>query len=434
VPKGTQRNSSISGKDMLGRSSAISASKALALVLENTPDVTTDSIEVVSIENSFGRVLAEKISSPEDLPGFDRSTVDGYAVKASDTFGASETAPAYLTVTNEIFMGEEPDFELRPGEVAKIATGGMLPKGADAVLMFEYAQLIENMLEAQIALAPGDKVIKRGEDIKKGAELINAGTRLSPYDVSAAAGLGITSLDVYKIPRVSIISTGDEIVPPETALKPGLIRDSNSYVLRGLIAGDGATPIVRGIFKDDFESIKSEMERSVKESDIVLITGGSSVGTKDMAERVISELGEVKSHGVTIRPGKPILFGVIDGTPVFGLPGHPRAVQVCFEVFVRPCIEKISGLKMDVAFEKSIASVKARITKSIHTAQGRLDIIPVRLELKEDGLWAEPLMGKSGLILSMVRAHGAFSIEVGSTGVEKGEEVSVELRKNLRNS
>ncbi len=414
-------------RDMLGRAKAIRAAQALEFILNNTPQAPQP-VEEVSLDDAYGRVLAADINAPEDMPGFDRSTVDGYALKASDTFGASETGPAYLNVTHEIMMGQEPDFELAPGKAAKIATGGMLPEGADAVLMFEYAQLLQDVLEAQMALAPGDNVTLKGEDVSAGSLIVEAGERLTPYAVSAAAGLGVVAIKVHARPRVSIISTGDEIVPPETALKPGLIRDSNSYALRGMIVDDGCVPLVRGIFKDDFEAIRDEMVRSVKESEAVLITGGSSVGTKDMAERVINELGEIAFHGVTIRPGKPLLFGVIDGTPVFGLPGHPRAVQVCFEVFVRPALYKLSGLKVDLALEEAVGSVKARLSKSIHSTQGRRDIIPVRLELKEDGLWAEPLMSKSGLLLSMVRAHGAFSIEVGSTGVEKGEQVSVRLR------
>ncbi|KKL69022.1 hypothetical protein LCGC14_2119090, partial [marine sediment metagenome] len=224
--------------DMLGRGRAISVADALELILKNTP-LTPRPVEEVSLEDAYGRVLAGDMLAPEDMPGFDRSTVDGYALKASDIFGATETTPSYLNVAHEILMGQEPDFELKPGEAAKIATGGMLPKGADAVLMFEHVQLIDSTLEAQVALAPGDKVIKRGEDIIAGDLIIESGQRLSPYAVSAAAGQGVIKIRVQSRPRVSIISTGDEIVPPETRLKPGLIRDSNSYALRGLIAGDG---------------------------------------------------------------------------------------------------------------------------------------------------------------------------------------------------
>ena len=414
-------------KDMLGRGRAISVADALGLILKNTPQ-TPRPVEEVSLEDAYGRVLAKDMLAPEDMPGFDRSTVDGYALKASDTFGATETSPSYLNVTHEILMGQEPDFELAQGAAAKIATGGMLPKGADAVLMFEYAQLIENVLEAQMALAPGDKVIKRGEDITAGELIIESGQRMSPYAVSAAAGLGVTKISVQARPRVSIISTGDEIVPPDTALKPGLIRDSNSYALRGLIADDDCDPLVRGIFKDDFDAILKETKRSCSESEVVLITGGSSVGTRDMAERVIGELGEILFHGVTIRPGKPLLFGFVGSTAVFGLPGHPRAVQVCFEVFVRPVLLKLTGLKNDEALMGEIGFVKARLVKSLASVQGREDIIPVRLELQDGVLWAEPLMSKSGLLLSMVRAHGSFSIDVGSTGMEKGDTVSVRLR------
>ena len=409
-------------KDMLGRTQAVSVDRALSYILANTPQACM-ARESVGLEQAFGRVLAESVVSPEDLPGFARSTVDGFALRAEDTFGATETGPAYLTLKHEIAMGEEPGFTLGPGEAAKIATGGMLPDGADAVLMFEHAQLVRDVLEAQTPLGPGDNVIQKGEDIKKGHLLLEAGAVLRPQDVAASAGLGLVSLDVYVQPRVSIISTGDEIIPPSEPLRPGLVRDSNSYALMGNIFSEGCKPVMRGIIKDEFELIRDAVSVSVRETEAVLIIGGSSVGTRDMAERVVQELGEVVFHSVTIRPGKPMLFGVVEGKPVFGLPGHPRAVQVCFDVFVRPCLRQMCG----VAGTDSAppAACRAKLARSLSSPAGRQDVVPVRIEARDDGLWAVPLLGRSGLILSMVRAHGEVMIPVGS---EKGEEVDVLLR------
>jgi molybdopterin molybdotransferase len=410
---------------MLGRGEALGAGDALEQILANTPESPV-AVERILLEESFGRVLAQDVESPEDLPGFAKSTMDGYAIKASDSFGASETGPLYLNLSGEILMGVEPAFTLSSGNAAKIATGGMLPEGADSVLMLEFCQEAGDTLEVQKALAPGDNVIQSGEDISKGQVLLERGARVRPQDAAAMAALGITGLEVYARPKVSVISTGDEIVPPEKRLAPGLVRDSNSYLLRGMILDEGCDPVFRGIFRDDLEAIRAEVVRCSAETDAVLISGGSSVGTKDMAEKVLKDLGRIVFHSVALRPGKPLLFGVIEGRPVFGLPGHPRAVQVCFDLFVRPALRRISGLSAsrDMFLGKT---VKARLSKSINSPLGRQDVVPVRLERRDDALWAMPLLGRSGLLTSIVRAHGSFHVPVGTPGYEKGELVDVRI-------
>lgn len=382
--------------------------------------------EVVLIEEAYGRVTYEDIVAPEDLPGFDRSTVDGFAVKSSDTFGARETSPAYLTVKGDIPMGEIPEFSISQGEAAFIATGGMLPEGADAVVMIEHVNIVsENLIEVLRAVSPGENVIFKDEDVKKGEIVIKAGHRLKPQDIGTLAGLGITQVRVIKKPVISIILTGDEIIPHKEKVTQGKVRDVNSFTLAGLSIENGAIPLKMGIVKDEYEEIKETVKKAYSLSDIILITGGTSAGVKDLTAKVINELGPpgVVFHGVSIKPGKPIIGGVCNGKPVFGLPGHPVAVYICFELFVKPVIEHMLGLT-DKNFKKII---RAKISRSIHSQAGREDFIRVFLEEKKGQLWANPLLSKSGLIMSLAKADGIVRISADLLGIEEGEEVFVEI-------
>jgi molybdopterin molybdotransferase len=413
-------------RDMLGRGEAVSAQEALRLILENLPESPPPEVRL-ELEASYGRVLSRDIVSPEDLPGFARSTMDGFAVLAGDTFGATEGSPAYLSVKHEIPMGEEPDFDLRKGEAAKISTGGMLPRGADAVLMLEHAQQVdENTIEAQRPVAPGENVIQRGEDARKGELVLKRGWRLRPQDVAVLAGVGVTELDVYERPRVSIVSTGDEVVPASHPLRPGLVRDMNSYSLAGFILSEGGVPLKKGILKDEYKAIREACERSLEDSDMVLITGGSSVGARDMTARIIADLGRVLFHSVSVKPGKPLIAGIAGSTPIFGLPGHPRAVTVCFDNFVRPALRRMAGIAEERAVDLK-RTVSARLTKSISSSSGRQEFFSVALELVEGELRAVPLLGKSGLITTAVRADGTVSVPEGRSGLDKGELVEVRL-------
>lgn len=413
-------------KDMLGRTTALEAQEALSLILDSLdpPDTLTESIP---IEESCGRVLSETLVSPEDLPGFARSTMDGFAVMASDTFGASETSPAYLEISGEILMGQEPELPLKPGHAIRIATGGMLPEGADAVLMFEYATEVDStIIEAQKPLAPGENVIQRGDDLHSGEPLLHRGTRLRPQDVAVLASAGIVTVNAYVRPSVSIISTGNEIVNPSDNLRPGLIRDSNSYLLAAEIDSSGAVGVKRGIIPDSFDEICDTLEKSARESDLVLISGGSSVGTRDMTEKAIKKLGAIMFHSVRIKPGKPFLAGSVNSTPVFGLPGHPRAVAVCYEVFVRPTLARLSGERENVSLLLR-GTVTARMKKNVHSTAGRREYIDIMIERTDGVLWAEPLLGKSGLLRTIVNADGRVCIPVGKPGLETGETVTVTL-------
>jgi len=415
-------------KDMLGRGEVIPADEALDRIFSNLSQ-KLPSEKRLKIVESLGRILFRDVLSPEDLPDFARSTVDGFAVSASDTFGATEGIPAYLNVKYEIFMGEEPDFELRKGEVARIATGGMLPKGSDAVIMLEYAQQVdEEMIEVVRPVAPGENVIQAGEDVKKGESVLNKGHALRPQDIGVLAGLGITDVWVYEKIKISIISTGDEIVPPDKPVRRGQVRDINSYNLAGLISNAGAIPLLKGIFHDEYSIVRNIVEKSLRDSGIILISGGSSVGKRDVTAQVINDLGRpgVLFHGVSLKPGKPLIGGIVNNIPIFGLPGHPAAVTVCFNVFIMPVIRTLSGLSKN-RFEQDQRIIRARIAKNISSSPGREEHIGVYLEKRDGEIWAVPLLGKSGLMTTLIKADGMAVIPLRKLGVETGEIVEVRL-------
>ena len=398
---------------------------ALNLILEKIPFKCLPS-ELIPIEEAYGRVAYDDIYAPEDLPGFNRSTVDGFAVRASDTFGAKETSPAYLTLKGDIAMGAIPDFSLNAGEAASIATGGMLPEGADAVVMLEHVNVISHdIIEVTRSVSPWENVIFKDEDVKKSELIIHAGHRLRAQDIGGLAGVGISEVKVAVKPKVAIILTGDEIIPHTEKVNPGKVRDVNSFTLTGLSIESGAVPIKMGIVKDDYNMIKEIVQEAYEKADIVLVTGGTSAGVKDMTAKVIDELGlpGLLFHGASIKPGKPIIAGVCDGKHIFGLPAHPVAVDICFKLFVQPVVEHMMGLK-----EREIKKIiKARLARSVHSQAGREDFIRVSLEERNGELWANPLLSKSGLIMSLVRADGILNISAELLGVEEGEEVLIEI-------
>jgi molybdopterin molybdotransferase len=305
----------------------------------------------------------------------------------------------------------------------------MLPKGADAVVMFEHTQLIDaGMIEVMKPVAPGENVIQAGEDVKKGDCVLKKGHKMRPQDIGILSGLGMRDVWAYEQPKVSIISTGDEIVPPDKPVRPGQVRDINSYNLAGLILDAGAIPLIKGIFSDDYNIIRDVVEKSVKDSDIVLISGGSSVGARDVTARVISDLGKpgVLFHGVSLKPGKPTIGGIIDNVPVFGLPGHPAAVFVCFEIFIRPVVKTLSGISKE-RLDIGKRVIEARIARNISSSPGREEHIGVCLEEREGEIWAVPILGKSGLLSTLIKADGTAVIPLRKLGVEEGEIVEVRL-------
>jgi molybdopterin molybdotransferase len=415
-------------KDMLGRGNVITAGEALGRLLEKLSRKAPRE-KKVSIEEALGMVCSADVTAPEDLPAFARSTVDGFAVRAADTFGATETMPAYLNIDGEIFMGERAGSVLSKGTGVKIPTGGMLPEGADAVVMYEHVQAVdENMIEVLRPVVPAENVIQAGEDVRRGNSVLHKGRRLRPQDIGACAGLGIAEITVYERPVAAIISTGDEIVPVRGKPAEGQVRDINSFVLSGMVANSGALALRKGIFRDDYETIRSVIEASAKDADAILVSGGTSVGTRDMVARIIDDIGTpgVLFHGVSLKPGKPMIGGVIGDVPVFGLPGHPAAVGICFNIFIAPVLDLLSGLA-ERSPKYRLCAVQARLSRNISSSQGREEHVRVALEEREDGLWAVPVLGKSGLITTLVKADGTFVVPLNVNGIEQGETVEVRL-------
>jgi molybdopterin molybdotransferase len=384
--------------------------------------------EEIALGESLHRILAEDIVSPTDLPPFNRSTVDGYALKAQDTFGASETNPAMLNLVGEVVMGLPTDLVVSRGQTCKVPTGGMMPQGADAVLMVEFSEPADDTtIQVKKSLSPLENVIERGEDIKKGEKILSQGHRTRPQDMGAVAAFGKSRVVVYKKPRVAIISSGDEIVGVTQKPRLGEIRDMNRYSLSGQVELAGGVPVFMGIARDSFQDLKSVCEDGLRRSDMVILSGGSSVGTLDYTTEVIRSFpdSEIMVHGVSLRPGKPTIIGRSGVKPVLGLPGHPVSAMVVFDLFVKPLIWRLSG------YAGSLwplgKRVSATLTRNVSSPPGREDYIRVKAEAKESQVLAHPILGKSGSISTMVHANGLIRIDIDSEGLEEGTLVEVLL-------
>ena len=400
-------------------------SEALALFLQNLPQnlVVAETIETVQALN---RVTAGDIVSPEDLPSFSRSTMDGYAVQAMDTFGASDALPVYLSLVGEVPMGGQPSFSLQPTQVALIHTGGMLPEGADAVVMLEHTQVIgPGEIEVVRAVAAGENLIFAGEDLKKGEVIIREGSHLRPAEIGGLMAVGILQVKTAREPMVGIISSGDEIIKPEECPRPGQVRDINSYSLGALIRQTGAIPHLYGIIPDWREALSETLKIAQRECDMVVITAGSSASTRDFTAGVIQDLGKpgVLVHGVNIRPGKPTILAVCNGKAVIGLPGNPVSALVIASLFVRPVIKRLLGIKHSLIEP----SVQARLTANIASQAGREDWMPVHLIMGPDGYQADPIFYKSNLIFTLVHANGLVRIPAPANGISAGDIVTVVL-------
>lgn len=380
--------------------------------------------ETISTAVALGRVVLSPVEAPYALPSFSRSTVDGYAVRAADTFGASESLPAYFTLAGEVAMGVAPEFHLGNGDCALIHTGGMLPRGADSVVMLENTQLARpGEIELLRAAAVGENVLEVGEDVRQGQEVIPKGIRLRPPEIGGLMALGITRLVVARKPRVAILSSGDEVLPPEAILQPGQVYDVNSYTLSALVEENGGIPIRAGIVPDHEEKLFQSASSALAECEALVITAGSSASARDLTSQVVSRLGEpgVLVHGVNVRPGKPTILGVCHGKAVIGLPGNPVSALLIARLFVSPVIEILSGLQQ----ARPKAVVKARLSINLASQAGREDWIPVRLSQGSHGYEAEPLFGKSNLIFTLVEADGLIRIPPDATGLSPGEVVEV---------
>ncbi len=398
---------------------------ARRLLLETLGHPQPDS-ETVRVAHALGRVTAAPVVAPHPLPEFPRATVDGYAVRARDTFGASDSLPAYLQLIGEVPMGAAPAFQLQPGQAALIHTGGMLPPGADAVVMLEYTQPAgEREIEIQRAVADGENILRIGEDVAQGQAVLPAGRRLRPAEIGGLMALGITELRVAKKARVALISTGDEIIPAEQRPQPGQVRDINSHTLAALVEQSGGQPVHYGIIPDRFEALLAAAQHALSDCDMVVLTAGSSASTRDMTAAVIDQLGApgVLVHGINTRPGKPTILGVCAGKAVIGLPGNPVSALVNGYLFVAPVIERLLGLPSGAPR----ASVRARLTVNLASQAGREDWWPVRLVAEGADWLAEPVFGKSNLIFSLAVADGLLMIPADATGLSAGALVDVFL-------
>lgn len=393
-------------------------------------EMDSESIEVVS---SLGRVTAENIIAAHPLPEFQRTAVDGYAVRARDTFGATDSLPTYLHLIGEVPMGQEPGFSIQAGRCALIHTGGMLPGGADAVIMLEHTQLIQpsegatpSEVEIFRSVADGENLIRIGEDVAANQVVIPKGTEIRPAEIGGLMALGIGSVPVVRRPRVALISTGDEIIAPSETPRPGQVRDINSYTLGALVEKFGGVAVRYGIIADNFQLLKEAAESALSKCEVVIITAGSSASTRDMTAEVIDTLGEpgVLVHGINTRPGKPTILGVCRGRAVIGLPGNPVSALVNGYLFVVPVLKKILGLA-----PKPNTLVRVKLTVNLPSQAGREDWLPVKITRSgpDSQNLAEPIFWKSNLIFTLTSADGLLRIPPDATGFPAGEMVEVML-------
>jgi molybdopterin molybdotransferase len=396
-------------------------------------------VETVSLDDALGRVPAEPIAAPHALPGFARATVDGFAVRAADTYGASEGLPSYLDLAGEARMGRPPEVDVRPGTAVAIATGAPLPPGADAVLKIEHTQhATPELLEVLRPVTPGEGMVRADEDAAPGAALIRAGRPLRAQDLGMLAAAGFTQIPVHARPRVAIVSTGDELVPADSpdALSVGQVRDSSAPALAALVREAGGDPHFAGIVPDDREALSQALratlnlegsdpsrvvEGSLQGCDVLVVSAGSSVGARDETAAAIASLGEpgIWCHGLAFRPGKPTLLADCGGVPVIGLPGNPRSALVVFRLIGIPIVRLVGGCTEP----PPEPTVRARLARDLPSAAGRLDVVQVRL----DGDEAEPLFGSSSLLSILTAADGYVVVPEAATGLAAGTDIEVTL-------
>jgi len=377
----------------------------------------------VPLSAALHRVPAGPVLAPHPLPGFARATVDGYAVRAADTYGASEGLPGYLDVTGAVLMGTEPTVTVRQGTAVSMPTGGALPPGADAVVMIEYTQqAMPGTIEVVRPVAPGEGLVRADEDAAVGADLVPAGRPLRAQDLGMLAAAGVTELAVRARPLVTIFSTGDEVVPPETtALRPGQVRDATATALAAMVRDAGGEPAAGGIVPDDQAALEAALAAALPCSDLLVISAGSSVGARDETASAVARLGPpgVWCHGLAIKPGKPTLLAECGDVPIIGLPGNPRSALVVFRLLGVPLLYLVGGCTMP----PPEPAVRARLGRDLASAAGRLDVIQVRLR---DGV-AEPLFGQSALLSMLTAADGYLVIPEDATGLDADAEVEVTL-------
>lgn len=390
-----------------------------------TPALRTQP-ETVALTEALHRVPATDVRAPGPLPGFAKSTVDGYAVRAADTYGASEGLPSYLDVVGAVRMGAEPRVTVGPGTTVEMPTGGVLPPGADAVVMVEYtAETMPAVVEVLRPVAPGDGVVRADEDAAAGAVLVPGGRPLRAPDLGMLAAAGVTEVQVRARPKVALLSTGDEVVAPSTAtLRPGQVRDAITAPLAGLVLDAGATPVPCGIVPDDPVALRAAVRRALEQADLVVVSAGSSVGARDATAEVVAGLGKpgIFCHGIAVKPGKPTLLAECDGVPVIGLPGNPLSALVVFRLIGVPLVWRLAGCPVPPAEP----TVTARLSRDVPSEAGRLDVVQVRLvQQPEQEVRAHPLFGPSALLSVLTRAEGYLVIPEPVTGLTEGTDMTV---------
>ena len=374
--------------------------------------------ETVPLAEACGRVLAADVHADVDIPGFTRSVMDGYAVRAADTTGAGDAVPAMLTLRGRIRMGQTADRPVKPGECCYIPTGGILPEGTDAVVMAENTEPFGDEILVKKSVAHNENVIQYNEDFKKGEVVLPRGRRLSIQDVGVLAAVGCATVPVTRRPKIGILSTGNELVPVTEIPRIGQVRDVNSYVIAAFVRDHGCTPVTYGIVRDDRATFEAALARAVGECDAVLISGGSSKDDRDMAAAVIAESGEVLIHGIAIAPGKPTIIGRCGTVPVIGLPGHPAATFIVLVAVVRHLLDDMTG-----SAAPEPVTVTAKLGMNVPSTKGREDYIRVSVK---DGI-ATPLFGKSGLLNTLAKSNGVLRVPAESEGIETGREVEIIL-------
>ncbi len=403
--------------------STLSITAAKKKIEENFKDFPLE-IETVSLTEALDRIISEDIVAIDNVPDFDRSTVDGYALYTRDTNGASETLPSFLEVIGAVEMGQGSTMALKSGQCCYVPTGGMLPQGADGVVMIEYTELLdEKTICIQRPTAPLENILKRGDDIGAGQVIFNRGHKLRSQDIGALAGMGFDHISVFKKIRISIISTGDELLAPEERLEPGKIRDMNTYSLAAAAQKDGCQVLATAIVQDDFELLRDKIIEVLSQSDVVLVSGGSSMGVKDITKDVINSLGEpgVLIHGLAVKPGKPTIVGKLEGKAIFGLPGQPVSALVIYHVIVGEFLKKLLGQTQTKPY------LTGEITVNIPSAAGREHYVMVTISQENSKILVKPVYGKSGMLTMMTKAIGYIRIEQNQEGIHRGDPVRVYL-------
>ncbi len=401
--------------------------QSLEQVLSQAQELPALPSEELDLIEAAGRTLAAELLAPHDLPGFPRATMDGFAVISADTFGASESIPGYLGLAGEVRMGQAPGFSLAPGQCARIGTGGMLPMGADAVVMVEHTRYLDQQtVEIGRPVAPGTNILGPRDDAAQGQLLLPAGQSLRPQDIGLLAALGQAKVRVFRRPRVAVISTGDEVMPITSQPGPGQVRDVNTYSLCAALAAAGADPLPLGLVADDPDALCATVAQALQNCDLLLLSGGSSVGGRDLTAQIFLSLpqAELLVHGVAVAPGKPFIWARAAGCQLLGLPGQVASCLVAYHLFAEPMIERLLG-RPATPFTR-FGRQQALLTRNLPSASGRQEYLRVKLALNPEGGWlAQPVLGKSGLLRTLIEADGLVDIPRDAEGIPAGRQVTV---------